>query len=242
MSFAATVLIVALRRECVARPGLDRVQARAARGGGAVAADDRRAPACWWASRLVTQAVYWLAADRHDRPGRPGDRRPADPRIGAHPGRPDRVRPQRYGNADRARRGAVQGLAAGCWRSRASIRWCCWCCRAPSPSPWAPSAWPPCSCCSTMLTSYLLAYGLELIAYSIWDFADARAARHEDPGLHRPAAEVHHHRLHGGARLLRHRPRRGATSPTNCSGWCRAASCARRSPSCVVNSLFDLVA
>ncbi len=27
--------------------------------------------------------------------------------------------------------------------------------------------------CSTMLTSYFLAYGLELIAYSIWDFADA---------------------------------------------------------------------
>ncbi|MPZ32942.1 MAG: hypothetical protein GEV13_18455 [Rhodospirillales bacterium] len=27
--------------------------------------------------------------------------------------------------------------------------------------------------CSTMLTSYFLAYSLELIAYSIWDFADA---------------------------------------------------------------------
>lgn len=36
--------------------------------------------------------------------------------------------------------------------------------------------------CSTMLTSYFLAYGLELIAYSIWDFADAvlRAMKIQD--------------------------------------------------------------
>jgi phospholipid/cholesterol/gamma-HCH transport system permease protein len=36
--------------------------------------------------------------------------------------------------------------------------------------------------CSTLLTSYLLAYGLELVAYSIWDFADAvlRAMKIQD--------------------------------------------------------------
>jgi phospholipid/cholesterol/gamma-HCH transport system permease protein len=36
--------------------------------------------------------------------------------------------------------------------------------------------------CSTMLTSYFLAYGLQLIAYSVWDFSDAvlRAMKIQD--------------------------------------------------------------